>query len=415
MIHYPKELNPIFNTLLQQNIRPIIVGGFIRDTILGKKSKDIDIELYNLSSFEELENILKKFGTINSVGKNFGVCKLSFNDLDLDFSFPRKDNKIASGHKGFDVTIDSKLDFKIATSRRDFTINAIGYDIEKKKLLDPFNGLDDLKNKILKAVDLKTFQQDPLRVLRASQFYARFDLNIDYNLFTLCEQIVSKNLLDELPKERIFTEIEKLLLKSTKPSKGFKLLRDIKSLRYLKPINLLKDTDFDKILDSIDKIAIENIKSKNIKLILMLAILCSKFNSSQTILFITNLTNNKKILKEVLILNKSSFQYPYNISQLYKLATKVNIELFLIYQKVIHINYNDKIFCELREKAIELNILNKKIEPLLQGKDIIKLGIKPSKEFSKILNLAYNEQLNLKIKTKKEAQEWLKKYFNLIS
>ena len=178
MISYPKKLQAIFNKLILHSIKPIIVGGFIRDALLNTQSKDIDIELYNLNSFEELEKILTPFGTINSVGKSFGVYKLSFEDLEIDFSLPRTEQKISLGHKGFSVTTSSNIDFKTASKRRDFTINSMGYDVLEKKLLDPFFGMRDLKNKILECVDNKTFVEDPLRVLRAVQFSARFNFTL---------------------------------------------------------------------------------------------------------------------------------------------------------------------------------------------------------------------------------------------
>lgn len=408
MIEYPKELDPIFNILKKHNAKPIIVGGFIRDNLLKIKSKDIDIEIYGISSFEKLENILKEFGSVNIVGKCFGVCKLNFNDLDLDFSLPRKDNKISSGHKGFEIEVDSTLDFKTASSRRDFTINAIGYDILEKKILDPFNGVIDLKNRILKAVDKTKFIQDPLRVLRAVEFYSRFDLVLDSKLFTLCENMVNKNLLNELPKSRIFGEIQKLILKSPKPSTGFKLLKKLHCFKYFKPIDSLSVKDLNQTLSYLDKIKQQRIDSPKLQTILSLAVLCNKFNSAQTTQFITNLSDEKELLKEVLILNKSNLKNSYTDSELYRLATKVTIESFLIYQELIH--DSDREFDDLKQRAITLDILNKKVPPLLQGRDILALGIKPSKEFSKILSLAYELQINMEIKNHKEAIVWLKNY-----
>ena len=133
MIDYPNELNIIFDKLNNYSIKPIIIGGYVRDFLLNKSSKDIDIELYGIASYEKLEKLLQEFGSVNSVGKSFGVCKLQFDDLDLDFSLPRIDSKINKGHKGFEIQTDETLDFITATSRRDFTINAIGYDVIEKK------------------------------------------------------------------------------------------------------------------------------------------------------------------------------------------------------------------------------------------------------------------------------------------
>jgi len=410
MIKYPKELDPIFNKLKKNNATPIIVGGFIRDSLLHIKSKDIDIEVYGISSFEILEKILEEFGDVNSVGKSFGVCKLKFDGLYLDFSLPRKDSKIDTGHRGFDIEVDCSLDFKTATSRRDFTINAIGYNIITKKILDPFNGVLDLENKILKAVDETKFAQDPLRVLRAVQFYARFDLTLNLELFTLCENMVNKNLLNELPKSRIFDEIQKLLIKSPKPSMGFKLLKSLNCFKYFKPLDSLSDKNLNQILNSLDKIQKQKINSFKLQIILSLAVLCSKFDSPQTTIFIQNLSDEKELLKEVLILNNSKFKNSYTDSELYKLATKVTIESFLIYQELIYNLDTNELFCELKKRAVKLDILHKRAVPLLQGKDILALGIKPSREFSMILASAYEAQINLEITNYEEARKWLKSY-----
>ena len=133
LFDYPKYLDKIFDKLNKNNIRSIIVGGYIRDKFLNLNSKDIDIELFGVSTYDELEKILQEFGEVNTVGKSFGVCKLSLKTLDLDFTLPRLDNKIGSGHCGFEIKVDKNLDFKTASSRRDFTMNAIGYDLIEKK------------------------------------------------------------------------------------------------------------------------------------------------------------------------------------------------------------------------------------------------------------------------------------------
>lgn len=402
MISYPNKLNIIFDKLKNCGIKSIIVGGFVRDSLLGIESKDIDVELYGKLSFEELEGILKEFGTVNVVGKSFGVCKLKFADYDLDFSFPRRDNKVKSGHRGFEVQIDLNLDFKTATSRRDFTINSIGYDVIEKKLLDPFGGVDDLKNKILKAVNPQSFGQDPLRVLRAAQFYARFELKIEHNLSFMCKDMVLKYMLDELPKERVYEEIKKLLLKSREPSRGFKLLKEFGSDIY---------TDNLHVVDEMSKLLTEN---EHANIVLMFAALCYNFNQTQTENFILKLTSEKELLTNVtkLLINKDSFYDGISDYELYKLATKVNLEELLIFTKAakkIKQSSYDKIY----KRAKELSILKNKLPAILSGGDIIELGLKPSPIFSEILNDAYEAQMLGGFKTYAEAKLWLKNYLKL--
>jgi len=409
MINYPDKINKIFNTLNKHSIKSIIVGGYVRDQLLNINSKDMDIELYDISSFEYLENILKIFGDINTVGKSFGVCKLKYDAYDLDFSLPRRDSKVAKGYTGFEVQIDSKLDFKTASTRRDFTINAIGYDVINKKILDPHNGLRDLEIKILRAVDNKTFTQDPLRILRAVQLSARLEFSLDKKLFLLCQDIVKQNILEELPKERIYEEIKKLLLKSKKPSIGFKLLKSLNALRYFKPLDKIDKKnwlDFLNNIDKVNKIAGFDTKTKEI---LSLATICKIFSINDTKMFILNLTNDKEILSRILNLLETLPELEKinndlkNDYLIYKLATKVNIKEVLVLSEVFF-GFSDNI----RKKAKDLNIFTIKMPALIQGKDLISLGLKPSKEFSAILETAYEAQMHKKFNSHAQAINWLK-------
>lgn len=411
MLDYPNKLNNIFDKLVINSITPVIIGGFVRDFLLQIESKDIDIELYGIDSYLKLEEILEEFGDVNSVGKSFGVCKLRVDDLDLDFSFPRIDSKIDKGHKGFNIQVDSLLDFKTATSRRDFTINAIGYDIKKKEILDPFNGREDLKHKVLKAVDIEKFRDDPLRVLRAVQFSSRFSLSLDNELFLTCKKMIKDFLLDELPRERVFMEIKKLLLKSSTPSTGIKLLKEIGAFDFFTELSALNSADFEKTLRAVDTMSSLKTEDETTNTVLMLALMCYKLPLNKCENFLTKLTNDKSLSNEILSLIKYqsyiNFQEftDYNI---YLLATKIDIEKFILFQKAI-IETQKQEIDNLKNRAKELGILNKKAEAILHGKDIIKLGEKPSKEFSKILDRAYQAQISGIFKTEEEAYVWLKK------
>jgi tRNA nucleotidyltransferase (CCA-adding enzyme) len=412
-LNYPNDLNILIKKLKDNFIIPVLVGGYIRDYFLKVTSKDIDIELYNVNSFQELEEILKEFGSVNTVGKSFGVCKLSFKGLEIDFTLPRTDNKIATGHSGFSIVTDKKLDFKMATSRRDFTMNAIGYDIENKKILDPFYGREDIENKIIRAVDLKKFSQDPLRVFRAVSFAARFDFTIENTLFLLCKQMCEENLLDELSKERIYDEIKKTFFKSSFPSKAFYLLKKFKALKYLHPLQTLDSTQFEIIMYALDRVKYVLTKDKDTNLILFLSVLCSLFTQKEIKKFISNLSNKKNLSSIIYSIVSTRLTEISTDSQLLYLATKVNIELFLLYSQIMHPSTEVSQFKKIHSKAIKLDVLNTKQKEILRGRDLINFGIKPSKEYSKILLLAYEKQLNLEIKTHQQALQWLKNYLNL--
>ncbi|MDT8338027.1 MAG: CCA tRNA nucleotidyltransferase [Sulfurimonas sp.] len=410
MIYYPNKLDTIFEKLKSCGIKPIIVGGYIRDYLAKIESKDIDIEIYGISSFSELQNILKEFGSVNVVGKSFGVCKLYFEEYDLDFSFPRIDNKVQSGHRGFEISIDTTLDFKTATSRRDFTINSVGYDVIERKILDPFGGIKDFENKILKAVNLESFGEDPLRVLRAVQFATRFELKIEDDLFSICKDMVLSGMLNELPKERIFEEIKKLLLYAKKPSRGFELLKEFGSDLYTQNISV------------IDEVAKQRTTDNQTNIILMLAALCYNFSQKEAQDFIEKITYEKELLQRSLLLVKKCSEidtlYKSSISDyhIYKLAAELNIdELLILSSSIYFANHNSEIYRageEIKKRARELNILNKKLPAILMGRDILELGIEPSPLFSEILNEAYEAQMHGKFKNRKDALLWLKEYLN---
>ena len=366
MFEYPNKLNIIFDKLNNYNIKAIIVGGFVRDYFLQKNSKDIDIELYNASSFEQIVEILKEFGETNIVGKSFGVVKLNLGNLELDFSLPRLDNKISSGHKGFSVQTFKILDFKTASKRRDFTINAIGYDVSSKKIIDYYNGIDDIKNKKLRFIDEKSFKEDPLRILRAVQFCSRFEFEMDEDLFSTCREMIKEDLLKELPTERIFSEIKKLLLKSKKPLIGLKLLDDLN-------IKIFEIND-EKLLDVNNFV---NFKTdNNDDIIVMLAILYrdTKYNLEQ-------LTNSKTLAKKInMLLHVESFILKKTDTINYNIAKNIDLNLLSLFFKALH---------------VEKNILNnlESLKPKIDGKELILKGLKPSKEFTNILQTLYDEQI----------------------
>ena len=411
MIEYPNELNIIFDKLDYLGIKAIIIGGYNRDFLLKNSSKDIDIELYGLDSYDALEKILQEFGSVNSVGKSFGVCKLIFNDLDLDFSFPRMDSKIDSGHTGFIVTTDSHLDFKIATSRRDFTVNAIGYDVIEKKILDPFNGREDLENKILRAVDLIKFDEDPLRVLRAVHFASRYNFKIDEALFHKCKSMIQSGVLNELPSERIYEEIKKTLLNAPKPSKGLLLLKELDGFLYFNEFSTLTEEEFIHILDALDTFSSFTLQDSKINITLMLSIVCYYFSEAQRVSFLKKLSSEKKLFElssKFIISAKSITLTRITNYDIYSLATKVNIsELSLLLMALYKNDYIGEI-TSFKQRAKKLNVLTKKLEPLLHGKDLLALGLKPSKEFSTVLYRAYEAQMLEKFTTHSDATQWLK-------
>ena len=418
MIPYPKALDPIFSKLLCLGARPYIIGGYIRDTLLKKESKDIDIEVYGVESYEQLQNILQEFGKVSTVGKSFGVCKLFLKNLDLDFSLPRTEKQNGHGHKAFDINIDPSLDLINASKRRDFTINAIAYDIKEKKIVDPFGGREDLANKSLRVINEKTFIEDPLRVMRAVQFSARFDLKIDPKLFELCQDMIQKNMVTHLPKERIYEEFKKLLLKAKKPSKGFLLLRELSSFSSFALLKEVSSQQYTIMLEQIDLLASQTKLESSLKIKYYFALISlSLSDTEETFTFLTILTDEKKLnedLQELLALHK---EFKEQLKQepldqnIRLFASKTVIEELLFFEQIVFAKDHQSLekILAFKIQAESLGLYQKQLFPLIKGKDLISLGLKPSKEFRSYLQKVFKAQIRGDFFTREEALLWIEK------
>ncbi len=456
----PKILKTISASLHKHHAKAILVGGSVRDHFLQLRIKDYDIEVYGLEHLEQLETILSEYGSVNLVGKSFGVLKFVYENEEYDFSFPRFESKVAKGHRGFAITTDGSMTFEQAALRRDFTINAMGYDVEEKRFLDPFNARKDMDDGLLRHIDDDSFIEDPLRVYRAVQFSARFDYALAPETKKLCIKMVKERMLEELPQERVYTEFEKLLLKSAKPSIGFELLRELGVLSYFPELLAIIDVPQDPkwhpegdvwvhtmmSIDAMVKLLGED-KKQNLKY--MFAILCHDFGKATTTTieddgriraigheyegmepaksFMYRLTQEHAFVESILSLVKHHLKP----SQFYaaksknrairKLATKVNIEELVIVaeadflgrttEESLQGDYKAGVW--LLEKAIGLNVQNRPLDNFLQGRDLIDLGLTPSPKFKIILDAIYSLQIEGVIRTKEEALEQVKKVFIL--
>ena len=223
----PEKVSLLAEAVRDAGGRALLVGGCVRDELMGGQPKDWDLEVYGIEP-ARLRELLDKFGEVNVVGEAFTVYKLG---ADLDVSLPRRERKSGRGHRAFVIEGDPSMTIEEASRRRDFTINAILQDPLTGEIIDPFNGRADIESKTLRAVSPERFAEDSLRVLRAAQFAARFNFEIEPETEALCRSID----LSDLPSERIWGEIEKLLLRADKPSIGLKWLRDLGALHQLFP------------------------------------------------------------------------------------------------------------------------------------------------------------------------------------
>jgi tRNA nucleotidyltransferase (CCA-adding enzyme) len=227
MTAIPDKVLSLAKIVRDEGGRALLVGGCVRDELMGQQPKDWDVEVYGTEP-AKLRTLLDALGPVNVVGEAFTVYKLGHH---VDVSMPRRERKTGRGHRGFVIEGDPRMSVEEATRRRDFTINAILQDPLTGEIIDPANGRADLQLGIIRAVSPDTFNEDSLRVLRAAQFAARFEFKIEPETVALCRAID----LSDLPSERVWAEMEKLLLRAIHPSIGLRWLRDLGAIDQLFP------------------------------------------------------------------------------------------------------------------------------------------------------------------------------------
>lgn len=457
-ISLPPELSPIINALISAPSRPILVGGFVRDMLLNIPSKDIDIELYGVSSLESIEPILQPFGPLNAVGKSFGVLKLRFGDFDIDFSLPRTETKTGIGHKGFHVKHSECISFEEAAQRRDFTINAMGWDPYRHTLLDPYGGQADLDNRVLRHVS-DAFSEDPLRVLRGIQFSARFNCTMTTETMTLCKSLD----LSELPKERLLEEWSKLLLKAEKPSIGLSLLSDLGLFSFFPELAPLKGCEqdpewhpegdvWDHTLMVVDEMAALRTGDAKRDLILMFGALCHDFGKPSTTIFkdgrwrspnheakgvpptqtfLRRLTDEKQLIDAVCslvrehlkpaLLYNDSLRGRVSDAAIRRLALRVHLpDLYLVTQADHYGRTTSDALAKdfpagrwLMARAEALSVKDSAPYPVLLGRHLIKLGYSPGPKMGIIIKKAFEAQLDGSFSTLEDGLRWIQTHHPL--
>lgn len=412
--------------------RAYCVGGCVRDALLGVEPKDVDVEIYGLEA-EKIERILSKKFRFEIVGKSFGVWILK--GLDIDVSMPRTERKTGAGHKAFEIVGDPFLTPKEACARRDFTINAILYDILSGDIIDEFGGMGDLKNKILRHTS-ERFSEDPLRVLRAMQFAARFNLDVAPETVELCSKIEMEN----LPEERIFEEWKKLILKGVEISRGLFFLRDCGWIKYFRELADMAGCPQDPrwhpegdvyvhTAHCMDSFAKKRVGDDREDLIVGLAVLCHDMGKPKCTTigddgaihsyghdviggkvarkFLEHLTREKSIVEEVVPLVERHmavldlWRSNAGDGAIRRLAGKVKRIDRLVRLDDADRNGRPPIEPEdspqglwIMQRAEALAIKDSAPKPILLGRHLIELGLAPSVKFKDILNAAYEAQLD---------------------
>ncbi len=436
--------------------RALIVGGWVRDRVRGRPSKDIDLEVFGIPE-EQLPGLLGKFGRVETVGQSFAVYKVvgqgssegqGFSPATIDVALPRRDSRKGRGHRGFEVAGDPAMSFEDAARRRDFTINAISWDPLTDEYIDPFDGRNDLDRRLLRAVDESTFADDSLRVLRAVQFAARFEFTLDHATADLCRRIP----LDDLPAERVWGEFEKLLTQAWRPSIGFALALDLgiidRLLPELKPLVGCEQEPawhpegdvWTHTLMVIDQARALNVDLDRSRLItVMLGAVCHDLGKPATTAFIDGRIRSPNheeagvepttrifdrlnihsidgydVRKQVLglvtqHLKPGMFHKAPNVSDgaFRRLAQKVDLELLARLARADCLGRTGDFDCSAMdwfvERARALGVEHEPPAPLLLGRHVLQLGVEPGPRVGEILKRVYEKQLDGEVTTLEEG------------
>lgn len=414
----PGRLLKIAGDIREAGGRAFLVGGWVRDALLGKSCRDYDVEVYDMAQ-DALVPILSKYGRTNLVGKAFGVIHLAMKGLSLDFSFPRTESKVGYGHRGFVVHTDEKLSFKEAALRRDFTINAMGMELPELTLCDPYGGIDDLKSHTLRHVG-PAFAEDSLRILRGVQFASRFGCMLAPSTVELCRTLS----LDDLSVERLFEEFKKWLLKPGKPSLGLKAFLDIKLDEYFPEIHPFKNSweTLGIVLDNMVALR-DTLPEAQAMEFAFAALLCGSAETS--LKFLERITNETHLLKIVPPLLKAYQELDTAIVNdapaLRRLAVKLGgLKLLGLLVKCTPREFyagstaDGECFADKFWNASNgLDLIEEAPQPYLMGKMLMDMGVKPGKQMGEIIKKSFELQLDGKIKNAEEAIAWAKKMCNV--
>ena len=450
-IDVPRGVLVCAEALQRAGGRVYLVGGALRDSMLGRPQKDFDLEVFGLSAGATLE-ALAAAARVEPVGDSFPVFKvagLPGIEGALDVALPRRDSKKGPGHRGIEAVADPLLPIVEAARRRDFTINAMMLDLLTGALEDPFGGRADLAAKQLRAVDPATFAEDPLRALRAARFAARFGFSVEPKTAELCASMP----LRELPAERIFGEIEKALLQAIRPSITFRLLSEWKQLEAIAPeLVPLATTPQDPqwhpegdvfthtllALDEARKL-IDDLEPAR-ALAVMLGTLCHDLGKPGTTKFEDGRIRSRgheeagvpptlslldrwnvhtrdgfALREQVVALVRDHlkpgclYQVRHEVSAgaLRRLASRVQADLLYRVARADCLGRTgdfppvamDWFIGEVRKLAVERG----GPKPLLLGRDVLALGVKPGPEVGRILTEVFEQQLDSKVTTRDDA------------
>jgi len=412
--------------------RAQLVGGCVRDAALGTSSGDLDVEIYGIEPARLLE-LLRSLFEVDLVGQSFGVIKLR--RVPIDVSMPRRESKRGLGHRGFQIESDSQMSPRDAAARRDFTINAIALDPEDGRVFDPFDGLTDLRERVLRHTTDK-FAEDPLRVLRGMQLAARFELRPAPETVELCRQIDPEG----LAPERILGEWTKLIVHGARPSVGLAFLRDCGWIHHFPELEALIGCEQDPkwhpegdvwihTLHCMDAFAAERIGDEREDLVVGLAVLCHDLGKPPTTVrekdgrvtskkheavgvdltrqFLQRMTREERLIDAVVPLVAAHlapvqlFDAGSSDAAIRRLAQRVGrIDRLVRVARADQRGRPPRVVDRfdagewLLERAREMSLESQAPSPLVMGRHLIELGLEPGPAFASILEECFTRQID---------------------
>lgn len=449
------EQQRITNRIQAFGGQAFLVGGSVRDMLLGKESKDVDIEVFGIDA-QTLIQALQPFGKIDTVGASFGVIKLTTRQNDFDFSLPRRESKSGKGHKGFIVEPDETMTLEESSKRRDFTWNALSIDLSTGRLFDFFGGQEDLENRILRATS-EHFSEDALRVLRGFQFAGRFEMTVEPRTTAMCGLLIDE--FEHLSIERVWMEWEKWACKSVKPSMGLDFLLDTGWVSLFSELDFMVGLQQDSAwhpegdvwehtLQSVD-VAVEIAEREQLDMeqrtVLVFAALCHDMGKAETTelcedghirsrshdtvgaelaeSFLLSIGSPAWLIEKVVPLVREHMFHVHTRKPTARSIRRLSIRLEKATVQelawVMEIDHSARQpLPKGKPQHVELMIslaeqeqcFESQVQPILMGRHLIELGLIPGPEFGVILRKAMELQLDGTFSDLESAREWARGY-----
>jgi tRNA nucleotidyltransferase (CCA-adding enzyme) len=453
MLAIHPDIQPVFERLCrlirEAGGRPLLVGGCVRDILLGLRPGDLDLEVYALAP-ERLIEVLSASFEIDRVGQSFGVIKL--HHYPIDVSLPRRESKVGLGHRGFEVLSDPWMSLEEAAARRDFTINAMAIDPVTEDLLDPFNGQRDLTLRILRHTSPQ-FADDPLRVLRGMQFLSRFELSPAPETLALCRALLHE--YPTLTRERIWGEWEKWASRGVQPSLGLRFLQEIGWAAMYPELGALQGCPQDPswhpegdvwthtllVVDQAAQIAGRDGLAGRERAVLLFAALCHDLGkpSSTAVLdghirshghaervdivlsFLNKVGAPKELATRIVGLVRhhlSHLQFDGSARHVRRLSRRLEEagETLRMLARVVEADASGRpplprelpsAMHQMLATAEGLQLAEQGPRPILLGRHLLSLGVQPGPRMGQILKTAYEAQLDGAFSTPEDGLRWL--------